>query len=564
MKRKLLYFGIFLLLALGWFLYQLFGPNSKVRLGPKTTYITEPLAEDGLPNYVLALDQLQREGVTPENNGALPFWRAMGPGEEMTLADFKLLCDALGLEEVDTNAFLSVPEEDDTLLEELGSELSQHRESKHWKVDEQGQRVFRTQVAAFEFLELARCFPWTNKDSSRMAVWVEGHQAAFDALVEAANRPIFYSPSLTVLRNPEEECLAVLLTYAQVSRYAAGALRLRCQFYVGKGDLGAAWSNLFAALQLGQHVAHGTTLVEQLVALAIQRHSLESLPTLLEHDDLKPKLALQILEDLDALEARVDMASALDTGERFMFLDSALRLTTGRLGGSRAIKEGIEQLGMKAAFDTNRILEIGNRWYDKLVHAACLEYFQERQVALDKIDLDLQDLQASMKSRLAGAIFSRGRRTQLLSDILLNLMLPAIHAAVNAEDRGQTQLELAQVATALAIYKLQHGQYPETLDALSPEILEKVPEDLFAAAPLTYRRTEDGYLLYSVGENEIDDNGTNTRWLGDNEPFRIYRGEWLSRQQWRKTEADPRELNDEGDDLIIRMPMPKYEWPKAP
>ena len=51
-----------------------------VTISKETTYITEPLRPDGYPDYVAALNRRQSDGVTPENNAVVPFFRAMGPG----------------------------------------------------------------------------------------------------------------------------------------------------------------------------------------------------------------------------------------------------------------------------------------------------------------------------------------------------------------------------------------------------------------------------------------------------------------------------------------------------
>src|SRR5690606_6897021 len=67
-------------------------------------------------------------------------------------------------------------------------------------------------------------------------------------------------------------------------------------------------------------------------------------------------------------------------------------------------------------------------------------------------------------------------------------------------------------AAALALYRLEHGEYPDTLSALVPDMLPAVPEDLFTTQPLLYRRTDDGYLLYSAGLNGIDDGGSHQGW----------------------------------------------------
>jgi hypothetical protein len=73
----------------------------------------------------------------------------------------------------------------------------------------------------------------------------------------------------------------------------------------------------------------------------------------------------------------------------------------------------------------------------------------------------------------------------------------------------QTSAHEAAVACALERYRLAQGQYPETLDALVPQFMEKLPHDIIGGGPLHYRRTDDGkFLLYSLGWNETDDGGT--------------------------------------------------------
>jgi hypothetical protein len=92
--------------------------------------------------------------------------------------------------------------------------------------------------------------------------------------------------------------------------------------------------------------------------------------------------------------------------------------------------------------------------------------------------------------------------------IQAQMIFPAISAAVMKIARIQTQLDLALVACALERYRLAHGEYPETLQALAPQFIAQLPHDLINSQPLHYRRTEDGqFVLYSVGWDEKDDGG---------------------------------------------------------
>jgi hypothetical protein len=72
----------------------------------------------------------------------------------------------------------------------------------------------------------------------------------------------------------------------------------------------------------------------------------------------------------------------------------------------------------------------------------------------------------------------------------------------------QTEINLALVVCALERYRMARGHFPETLDGLAPEFLEKMPHDIINGEPLKYRLTGPGkFILYSVGWNEKDDGG---------------------------------------------------------
>jgi hypothetical protein len=81
-------------------------------------------------------------------------------------------------------------------------------------------------------------------------------------------------------------------------------------------------------------------------------------------------------------------------------------------------------------------------------------------------------------------------------------------AALRKAARVQTARNVVVTAIALKRYELQHHQLPNTLDELIPEFLKSIPTDYMDGQPLRYRRNGDGtFLLYSVGENGLDDGG---------------------------------------------------------
>ncbi len=75
----------------------------------------------------------------------------------------------------------------------------------------------------------------------------------------------------------------------------------------------------------------------------------------------------------------------------------------------------------------------------------------------------------------------------------------------------ETQRQLTIAAIALRRYKLRHGHPSPTLDALVPDLLSRPPLDYMDGKQLRYRPGNDGnFVLYSVGEDGIDDGGDPT------------------------------------------------------
>jgi hypothetical protein len=113
-------------------------------------------------------------------------------------------------------------------------------------------------------------------------------------------------------------------------------------------------------------------------------------------------------------------------------------------------------------------------------------------------------------------------------DLFSKMLLPALGRFADKCARAQSSVDLARVACALERYRLANGQFPETIEALAPKFIAKMPRDVINGQPLKYCRTDDGqFVLYSVGSNETDDGGTVV--LTKNGNLDQNKGDWV----WR-------------------------------
>lgn len=91
---------------------------------------------------------------------------------------------------------------------------------------------------------------------------------------------------------------------------------------------------------------------------------------------------------------------------------------------------------------------------------------------------------------------------------LVAIMTPNFSRATQRMAYNQNQANMAIIACALERYHLANNQYPESLAALSPQFIDKLPHDIINGGDLKYHRSGDSFVLYSIGWNEKDDGGT--------------------------------------------------------
>ena len=89
------------------------------------------------------------------------------------------------------------------------------------------------------------------------------------------------------------------------------------------------------------------------------------------------------------------------------------------------------------------------------------------------------------------------------------MLQPVYVRALIAAERARQSANNLHIALALAEYAVQHRACPTELSALTPEFTKEIPADVFTGQQSVYRRTSDGYVLYSLGENRKDDQDRN-------------------------------------------------------
>jgi hypothetical protein len=146
------------------------------------------------------------------------------------------------------------------------------------------------------------------------------------------------------------------------------------------------------------------------------------------------------------------------------------------------------------------------------------------QKYLDSFDAERQTFSPTQLDSVARHVQKTFSRVTPIN-FLAAISVPNFSRACQTVARTQTLVNEATVACALERYRAAHGNFPETLDVLIPDLTKKLPADVIGGRPLHYRRNGlDNFLLYSVGWNETDDGGVIVR--NENGYVDLNKGDW--------------------------------------
>lgn len=487
----------------------------KITLSKATTRVTGPLTKDGYIDYVRVINQRLSVGVTAENNANVLLWKAMGPHPEETNLGpqlFKLMKTEM------------LPETGDYFMSLdlfLTKQLKLTRSDDAWK--QSWNAVTRGRL-------------WTAADHPRIAAWLRFNEKPLALVNEASRRSRYYAPLIVDSQETKptgnaatksvSTMIEVLLPGAQVSRQFARALASRAMLRLADSQPEAAWADIIACHRLGYLVAEGPTVIETLVGHAIAGIAAEATLVYIDHVKPNARESALLAKQLDQLPMFKRIAEKINFFDRYMHLDIIQRVAGANKSNMKLL---IEMTGLDNSKDSsikkvmsqyplyltdwNMVLKSGNDTYDQLVKTMRIENLAAQKSALEEFQDNLQSRSEKLKSplRIIGEIAAAENGPQglgkVVDDVLTSILLPGL-SRLNLADHQASQIhDHLLIALALAVYHADHGEYPTNLAALKPRYLEELPIDRFSGKALIYRPGKQGYLFYSIGRNEKDEQG---------------------------------------------------------
>jgi len=110
--------------------------------------------------------------------------------------------------------------------------------------------------------------------------------------------------------------------------------------------------------------------------------------------------------------------------------------------------------------------------------------------------------------------------------LAVTAVAPGFDSFFSAVQWHMARIESARMALAVLRYRVASKKLPDALGDLAPGFVASVPLDPYDGKPLRYRKEADGFVVYSVSKNGVDDAGVIETKKGSDPPDVGFRVRW--------------------------------------
>jgi hypothetical protein len=290
-----------------------------------------------------------------------------------------------------------------------------------------------------------------------------------------APEPLTHPLAISTRDQMQTRLVAVLLRYDLLDR-------------AQDNDPRGALRSCRAILNAGRSLNDEPIMISQFVRFAMVAITTSSLERALAQTEPEPA-DLKLMQDLLAREEASNALKVALRGERAFSHRAFESVEKGKITGGEL---------MDGRPSSPSVLG----WYQRArmrgEHALALEVMTRR--------VSIADLPVHEQAAADAALIAEFKKI-LDAAPLAKGMLSSVGKFSEAYRRNMAQLRCALAACAAERYRRERGSWPARLADLVPGYIAAVPLDPFDGKPLRLKRTGDGLIVYSVGQDGVDDGG---------------------------------------------------------
>ncbi len=353
--------------------------------------------------------------------------------------------------------------------------------------------------------------PLSDIEQEYIGAWVKQNDAAWREFAQGGTKSYCYRPYASDPNDEDISLWSVLLPHLSPLRDLARLGMWRCRIEREQGRIQESIENCIAVARAGGHWQGKGTLVEQLVGLAICAIARDEALHLVDAQRLSAANVKNLQDQLSQIYPDGFPLMNME-GEKLLVMDVIQRsFTDGGPGGGHLIPERWDELTdlrgsggdkndkpyLMPFYTAASMVHAGRDATEAKAGELC--ELQAKMAKMTPYHRDVCDLK--MPDEI---LFSMPRYRYFLIQILM----PASARVSEIAYRGRMHHESALTVLALKRWRLEKDSYPRTLNELiAGGFLKELPLDPYSDKPLVYEKTDDGFILYSVGPNFKDDNG---------------------------------------------------------
>jgi len=345
---------------------------------------------------------------------------------------------------------------------------------------------------------------FNDAEMRQLTQWLSENDEALDLLIQGTKKPYYWSVYTLAETDLNKNIMGVipvlidsiLMKNLNEYRTLARDLNWRSRYKAYEGDVESAMEDCLSLVKFGRHQQGKGLLIEQLVGIAIEALAHGSISMIIEKVDVPADTLKNIQEKLQAEFARPQSVINLEGEKVFMYDYIQRSFTDDGNGGGRMLARGLP-------------VAVGD-WKSGLWRFVTLSYPDRREVTA-RVDL-CYSLADQVIDETPWQVHQKGEPVKwdeiAWDSFVLKILAPAHGRVVQLEWRTKTMRLGLMIMLALARYEKEKSEYPESLDVLvEAGYLKDIPDDPFSDGPLVYKKTDESFILYSLGENLSDDGG---------------------------------------------------------
>ncbi len=345
----------------------------------------------------------------------------------------------------------------------------------------------------------------TSEEKQVMKKWLADNKNILDLVIAGSKKPYYwweYRGGKNI-----DEVMSIHLPNLAGFRRLAYALRWRALINAEEGRYEDAFDDIKACYRLGQHLKGNKTLVEQLVGIAFEAFAVQQLRGVVSEYKINSAILAALKRDFEEIIADEDFVISFDAEKMFMYDEIQRCFTEDRIGRDHLYLKGLRRIISLGDLDKIFVKPLTTSLHILFTHpnkqqtkemTECFYAFWDRMA--QKTPGQLHSEAIDVEEEAAEII--RG-------NILLEILVPACSKLSRQEYANKGEVEAVLTIIAVLRYNQDTGYYPENLEQLvTAGFLKKLPIDSFSDnKPFVYKKTDDSFLLYSIGGNFTDDGG---------------------------------------------------------